>query len=156
MAEMSRKDVELAPWFYCGPGIMFENMERMFGELNERFGGDLHPSMAETRSPAVDMKEEDDRYILKADLPGMKKDNVSIEITDEYMEIKGIGEGSKEESGEGYVWKERSHTKFFRRLPLPEDADPEEVKAKMDDGVLELTIRKRADTEPKKRKVEVE
>jgi HSP20 family protein len=81
---------------------------------------------------------------------------VSIEISDEYLEISGNREESKEGSREGYVWKERGSTRFFRRLPLPEDADPNEVKAKLDDGVLELTINKRTETELKKRKVDVE
>ena len=78
----------------------------------------------------MDLKDEGDRYVLQADLPGMKKENVSIEISDEYLEISGDREESKEESGEGYVWKERGSTRFFRRLPLPDDADPDEVKAK--------------------------
>ena len=156
MAEKDKKDVQLAPRFYMGPANMFENMERMFGELNERFGGDLHPAMIETRSPAVDLRDEGDRYVLQADLPGMNKENVTIEITDEFLEIKGMREESKEESREGYVWKERGSTRFFRRLPLPEDADPDEVKARLGDGVLELTIGKRTETGLKKRKVEVE
>ena len=153
MAEKDKKDVQLAPWFYWNPGNMFENMERMF---NLRFGGDLHPALIDTRSPAVDLKDEGDRYLLQADLPGMKKENVVIELTDEFLEISGTREESKEESGEGYVWKERGSTRFFRRLPMPEDADPDDVKAKLDDGVLELTIMKRAEPELKKRKVDVE
>jgi HSP20 family protein len=153
---MAEKDVQLAPWFYWSPSNMFENMEHMFGEVNERFGGDLHPTTVETRSPAVDLRDEGDKYVLLADLPGMNKENVAIEITDEFLEISGIREESKEESREGYVWKERGSTRFFRRLPLPDDADPDEVKAKLDDGVLELTIKKRAETELKKRKVDVE
>ena len=156
MAEKDKKDVQLAPWFYWSPGNMFENMERMFGGRNERFSGDLRPAMMETRSPAVDLRDEGDRYVLQADLPGMNKENVAIDITDEFLEIRGTREESKEESREGYVWKERGSTRFFRRLPLPEDADPDEVKARLDDGVLELTIRKRAETELKKRKVDVE
>ena len=155
MAETSRKDVELAPWFFWGPGNMLENMERMFGELNERCV-DRHPAMVETRSPAVDLKDEGNRYVLHADLPGIKKEDVSIEIFDEYMEIGGAREEPKEESGEGYVWKERGSTRFFRRLPLPEDADIDSVKARMDNGVLELTISKRPEAEEKRRKVEVE
>jgi HSP20 family protein len=156
MADKSRKDVELAPWFYWSPGNMFENMERMFGELNDRFGGDLHPAIVDTRSPAIDMRDEGDSYVLRADLPGMKKENVTIEMTDDYLEISGVREESREESREGYLWKERGSARFFRRLPLPEDADPDEVKAKLDDGVLELKISKRAQTEQKKRKVDVE
>ena len=156
MAERSRKDVELVPWFYWSPGNMFENMERMFGGLNERFYGDLHPAIVDTRSPAIDMRDEGGSYVLKADLPGIRKDNVSIEMTDEYLEIGGVLEESREESREGYLWRERGSTRFFRRLPLPDDADPDEVKARLDDGVLELTIRKRAQTEQRKRKVDVE
>jgi HSP20 family protein len=156
MAERNRKDVALAPWFYWSPGNMFENMGRMFGELNERFGGDLHPAIIETRSPAVDMKEEENRYVLQADFPGMKKEDVSVEITEDYIVISGSKEESKEESRDGYVWKERGSTSYFRRLPMPEDADPDQVKARLDGGVLELIINKRAESETKKRKVEVE
>ena len=135
---------------------MLENLERMFGEWNVQFGGDLRPAIVEARSPRVDLKDEGDRDVLQADLPGMKKENVTIEISDEYLEISGVNEESKEEIGEGYIWKERGRTGFFRRMPLPEDADPEKVKAKMDDGVLELIVMKRPDMEPKKRKVDVE
>ncbi len=156
MAEKSRKDVALAPWFYWSPSNMFENMEHMFGELNERFGGDLRPAILETRSPAVDLKDEGNKYVLHADLPGMNKENVSIEISDEYIEISGKREESKEESGEGYVRKERGSMRFYRRLPLPEDASPDDVKARLDNGVLELTIGKRTEAELKIRKVDVE
>jgi HSP20 family protein len=156
MAEKSRKDVALAPWFYWSPGNMFENMERMFGELNDGLGGDLHPPAIRTRSPAIDMKDAGDSYVLQAELPGMKKDEISIEITEDYLEISGTREESLEENREGYLWKERGRTSFSRRLPMPDDADPDQVKAKLDEGVLELIIRKRAGSDTKKRKVDVE
>lgn len=100
MAEECRKEMALAPWFCWSRGNMLENLERMFGEWNVQFGGDLRPAIVEARSPRVDLKDEGDRYVLQADLPGMKKENVTIEISDEYLEISGVNEESKEETSE--------------------------------------------------------
>lgn len=164
-----KKDEELRPSVYWGPfglrrawgpmaaSSMAREMERMMDRFREDFDYPLWPSMitAPLRFPAVDVKDEGDRYTLEADLPGVAKEDVTVLIGDGVLDISAERKRETEEEKEGYVRKERGYYSFHRRLSLPEDAK-EEVEAKLEDGVLRLTIPKKQVPEGEgKRKVEV-
>ncbi|MFX0133073.1 MAG: Hsp20/alpha crystallin family protein [Candidatus Hodarchaeota archaeon] len=105
------------------------------------------------RFPLMDLKEEENHYILETEIPGLSKDEISIEIKDKHVEIKGEKiEHEVEEEGE-YLHKERSKTSFYRSLYLPSEIDAEKVEAKSENGILTITFPKK-ETEPPK-KIEV-
>ena len=150
-----RVNREGMPVCYMGPSVMFEEMERF---LNERprdrpwFPGMMRPSH---RVPAVDVREEEDRYVISAELPGMTKEDVSIEVGDGALDITAKKDREMEEKGEGYLRRERGAMYFHRRLTLPEDVDAQTIEAKLTDGVLEVRLPK-VERGSERKKVEVQ
>jgi HSP20 family protein len=100
--------------------------------------------------PAMDMFEKDDRYVVKAELPGMKEEDVDISLVGNRLTLKGERKAETEVKEENYYRSERSYGNFFRSIDLPSDADPDKIEANYEDGVLEVTIPKTEAVKPKK------
>ena len=151
----SKENRELTTACYWGPSVMFEEMERF---LNDRgrdrpwFPGMMRPTH---RVPMVDVREEGDLYVVSAELPGMTKEDVSIEVGDGALDITAKKDREMEEKGEGYLRRERGAMYFHRRLTLPDDVDAQTIEAKLADGVLEVRLPK-VDKGSDKKKVEVQ
>ena len=98
----------------------------------------------------IDWKETSEAHIFKADLPGLKKEEVKIELEEGQRILQISGERSKEEEQKNDKWHriERSRGKFLRRFRLPENVKVEEIKAKMENGVLTVTVPKQAEPQP--------
>ncbi len=92
--------------------------------------------------PAVNEKEDEKAYYIEVDLPGVKKEDINIEVKDNVLTISGERKFKKEEEDKGYKRVESFFGKFERRFSLPADADVEKIEAKVEDGVLRLTIPK--------------
>src|SRR3954452_7701590 len=103
--------------------------------------------------PEMDLVESDDHYLLKADLPGMKQEDVSIEFNDGTLTISGERKAEYERKEKGFFRLERSFGKFSRSLTLPDGVDPDRIAAEFHDGVLEVTIPKPEQRKP--RRIEV-
>jgi len=91
-------------------------------------------------SPTIDVFEKDKRLVTRVDLPGMKKEDVKVEVTDGNLTISGERKREFEEKKENMFRCEREYGSFFRMVPLPEGARFEDVKATVADGVLEVSI----------------
>jgi len=164
--ERKKKEESNMPSLYFGPmgmrrmmsplaaSSMISEMERMLDDFREDFDYPLWPSILTTppRFPAVDVKDEGDKYTVEADLPGISKEEVNVLIGDGILDISAERKKETEEEKEGYIRKERGYFSFHRRLSLPEDAE-EDVDARMEGGVLRLTIpkKKMPEDEGKKR-----
>jgi HSP20 family protein len=98
--------------------------------------------------PAMDLVESEDHLVLRADLPGMKEDDVDIEIKDGVLTISGERKSEHEEKGEGFHRVERAFGRFSRSLSLPDGVDAKKVAASFKDGVLEVKVPKPEDTKP--------
>ncbi len=137
----------------------FREMERLFDEI---IGGRRRPFWPgwavpeEVAAPAVDMYEEANDLVLKAEIPGMKKEDIEVNITDHMVTISG--EKKKEEKVErkDYFRVERSSGYFTRSFTLPENVETGKSKAKFRDGVLEIRIPKTAGPKEKKQRVSIE
>jgi HSP20 family protein len=103
--------------------------------------------------PEMDLVESDDHYLLKADLPGMKQEDVSIEFNDGTLTISGERKAEYERKEKGYVRLERSFGRFSRSLTLPDGVDPDKIEAAFHDGVLDVRIAKPEQRKP--RRIEV-
>jgi HSP20 family protein len=91
-------------------------------------------------SPEVDMFKRNGKLVITADLPGMSKDDVKVEITDDYVILEGERKYAHEENEEGVYRSERGYGEFRRQILLPEGAKPETALANFKNGVLEITI----------------
>jgi HSP20 family protein len=92
--------------------------------------------------PAVDIREEENRFVILADLPGVDPKDIDITMEQGVLSIKGERVSDKEESHEGYKRVERVRGTFYRRFSLPDSADAERIEAKGKDGVLEIVLPK--------------
>ncbi|XP_057859984.2 18.1 kDa class I heat shock protein [Cryptomeria japonica] len=107
-------------------------------------------------STQIDWKETSDAHIFKADLPGLKQEEVKIEVEDgRILQISGERNKEEEQKNEKYHRVERSRGKFLRRFRLPENAKMEEVKAAMENGVLTVTVPKQPEPKPKVKSIEI-
>ena len=100
--------------------------------------------------PAMDLVETDDHLVLKADLPGLDRDDVSIEIKDGVLTVSGERKTEHEERGDGYHRVERAFGGFSRSLTLPRGIDANQVSADFDKGVLEVRIPKPEEQKPQR------
>lgn len=103
--------------------------------------------------PVVDIKEEKDRFVLHADLPGVDRDNIDITMEDGVISIRGERQLNDVDEGGEYKRVERAHGTFYRRFALPDEADPDGINARCSQGVLEVVIPKRQSVQP--RRIEV-
>jgi HSP20 family protein len=100
--------------------------------------------------PGFDVRETKDNYVVEADLPGVKEENVEISLTGNVLQISGRREDERKEEGEQWYVLERNYGTFTRSFTLPEGADAENVKAEMKNGVLRIEIPKRPEVQAKR------
>jgi HSP20 family protein len=100
--------------------------------------------------PAMDLVETGEHFVLRADLPGLSEDDVSIELEDNVLTISGERKSEHDDRKEGYYRVERAYGTFARSLTLPEGVDADAVSASFDRGVLEVRIPKPEERKPRK------
>ena len=137
----------MRPWFGGDP---FEEMERAWGSYQEyldRAFANLPDYMKKfTLDITCDLADKGDRFVLTADLPGMEKEEVKVNVTDHRIEISAEHKESKEERKKDYLREERSHVRYERTLSVPEDVVDSRVTAKMQNGVLTVELPKKTPT----------
>jgi HSP20 family protein len=116
-----------------------DQMERWFENVAGLRRGD-RSSATGIWSPEIETFMRDDKFIIRADLPGLSKDEVNVEVTDDSVIISGERQHAQEEEREGYYRSERVYGRFYREIPLPEGALPETAQADSRDGVVEITV----------------
>src|SRR3954470_3778668 len=121
---------------------------RLFNTLWEQ-----QPAVSQRWVPEMDLVETDDHYLLKADLPGMKQEDVAIEFNDGALTISGERKAEYERKEKGFFRLERSFGKFSRTLTLPDGINPDRIDATFHDGVLDVRIPKPEQRKP--RRIEV-
>ncbi|GAB6067423.1 Hsp20/alpha crystallin family protein [Methylothermus subterraneus] len=124
-----------------------ESMRRLFRPEEE--------TAAAVWAPAVDIKEEANRYVVQADLPGVKPEDIEVTLQNGVLTIKGERQTEAKEEKENYRRVERFYGSFFRRFTLPESVDEEKIEANYDKGVLTVSIPKKPEVQPKKISVKV-
>jgi HSP20 family protein len=101
-------------------------------------------------TPAVDIKETDTAFEIHADIPGVDPKDIEVHMEEGILSIKGERQSESKEEREGYKRIERSRGTFYRRFSLPDTADAEKITAKSNHGVLEITIPKQEQQQPRK------
>jgi HSP20 family protein len=114
---------------------MSEEMDRAFGD----FGFGRGQGESGIWSPAIEVNERDGNYTIHAELPGLKPEDVKVEVTDDALVIQGERKSTQEEKQGGVRRTEIHYGQFYRSIPLPEGVNPEQVRAKFENGILEVT-----------------
>jgi len=141
----------LIPW---RPFRGLEELERRFEDI---FGQPFLPSVwrrlpIEERgwAPAIEVFEKEDKFVVKAELPGMKEEDIDVSVVGDTLTIKGERKAETEVKEEDYYCCERSYGSFFRSIALPSTVDAKKIEASYEGGVLEVSLPKAAEVKPKK------
>jgi len=101
------------------------------------------------RSPMVDVREEEDRYVIEAELPGLSEKDLKLELKDGILALSTAKTEEKKEEGRRWLRRERREFSFARSFELPDNADGEKIEARFKDGLLTVELPKKAETAPK-------
>ena len=129
------------------PEPFSQEVNRLFNTL---FTGGVERGSPQRWVPAMDLIEADDHFVLRADLPGLSEEDVSIEVQDNALTISGERKYQREDKDRGWVRVERSFGSFSRSLTLPDGVNPDGIRASFDRGVLEVHIPKPEERKPRR------
>ena len=153
---MERSKIEVPLWTnpFSFMRRMTEEMDRVFGPESSLMGPAEAGMVAWT--PALEVFERDNMFVVRAELPGLAKEDVKINVTHDELTIEGERKVEKEEKREGFYRTERQYGSFYRRIALPEHVKSEAAKATFKDGMLEIAIPTIPVPEVKKRTLEIQ
>ncbi len=141
--------------FYDPHSEMNRLFDEMLGGLNRRSGGQQRAQGVADWAPAIDVVQEDGDLVVRAELPGVKLEDVDMTVQRGVLTISGKREEQSEEERGGYLVRERRSGSFRRSLQLPEGVDEDSIHARFENGILEVTIKGAAAAQGPKR-IEVE
>lgn len=131
------------------PWSLLHQLHKELDRVREGGNGEGSAATAEW-APAVDIKEEADKFILLADLPGVKPEEIDVNMEEGVLTIRGEKRTEAKTDKDGYKRVERTYGSFYRRFSLPDTANSDAISAKTNHGVLEIIIPKREAVQPKK------
>jgi HSP20 family protein len=147
---------------------MSDEMDRAFDRLFEDFGFITPRSMmgrsassslpditAAAWAPQIEAFQDQDKFIVRAELPGLNKDDVEVSITDDAITLQGQRKQERNEQREGFYHSERSYGTFYRSIPLPEGAIADSAQATFRDGMLEVRVQAPPHEVTRSRKIEI-
>lgn len=135
------------------PLFEIDRVRREFDRLFDEFFGPIDTNKEFVMAPAVEIYETDKDVVIKAEIPGVKKDDIEIIVKDNFVHLKAEKKEEKEEKKENVHRVERFYGKVERIIPLPVDVKSEEAKAEYKDGVLEIRIPKEKTSKETKIKI---
>ena len=123
---------------------------------NDIFGWPFSPAWwsgfprEEVWAPAIHVMEKDDKFVAKVELPGVKDEDISVEVVGDALVVEGEKEAESEVKKKGYYYSETSYGSFSRSIPIPSNVDTDKIAATFDKGVLEVDLPKAVQVKPKK------
>ena len=135
---------------------MEKRLSTIFGKAPSTTSSEKKEALAVAEwSPLVDITEDEKEYVVKAEIPEMKKEDIKLNVADDVLSITGERKYEKEEKGKKYHRVERAYGSFMRSFTLPEDADGSKVSAEYKDGLLKVHIPKSEKAKPKTTEVKI-
>lgn len=138
--------------FYDLRGELNRWFDEMFGRLPER----VSTVRGEEWAPTMDVLTRDGNLVIKAELPGVRAEDVDITLQDNVLTISGERKSEEEEQRGGYYVRERRYGSFRRSMALPEGVDESKIHARFKDGVLEVTVEGAGAVEQQPRRIQIE
>ncbi len=166
--KIAPKETTMTPTVW-NPWDIFETMDKWFLDdpwtpyWNRRRWGGLIPKHnwyeqlydRDTKITAIDMTDNGKEYKITAEMPGVNKEDIDVNITENYIKICGETKTETKEDDEGYIRRERSYSTICRTMPFPEEVNPDKADATLKDGILEITVGKKKSTHEKGRNIPV-
>ena len=153
--------MKIVPWKKRDDTDLFfsplADFRREIDDIFDRFfGRSIALRDEEIFTPRIEVAEDEKSYLVKAELPGMDKNDIEVTLDDNVLTLKGEKKEEKEEKGKKSYYKETRYGSFYRQIPFPESIDEEKVNAKFKKGVLSLVIPKKEAKNKKSIKIDVE
>ena len=147
-----KKESKLVPFWPSSWFDIDRSIENLRSDMEKAFSS--FPSTYAPKIPeaSCDIVDEGNQFRIKMDVPGIQKKDIHLNVTDNSLEISAEHKEESEEKKKNYLKKERSHVSYYRTLPMSEDVISERVKAKLNDGVLDITLPKAKPTKTQKKK----
>jgi HSP20 family protein len=143
-----RKQMAITRWDPFRDLMSIHNeMNRLFGRT---YGGDVGESSRGAWTPALDVHETQDKFVITMELPGVSPDDVDISVEDSTLVVRGERKFYREQDEESFLRIERRFGEFTRSLTLPSTADAESIQASFDQGVLTIEVPKKEEAKPRK------
>ena len=143
---------------FRGLSAFEQEMQDFFERFERLFEAPMRRGALETRGwgPLVDMIDGKDEILVKAELPGVKKEDIHVSVTGDVLTIEGERRSEEEVKEEDYYCCEQSYGKFYREISLPVGIDKEKIKSSHKDGILEIHLPKAEEAKPKELEIKVE
>ncbi|RJP87819.1 MAG: Hsp20/alpha crystallin family protein [Desulfobacteraceae bacterium] len=134
---------------------MFDNMYRSFGWPSFSFEEPFLPRMTAALEPTLDVSATENEYDITVEVPGVEEKDIQLELVHDTLNIKGEKKQEREEKDKDYYRVERSYGSFHRMLSLPEDADQDNINATFKNGIMKITIPRKALPKTETKKIEI-
>ena len=126
------------------------NSARVYDDFNRLVNGIFHETpFGKAVYPRVDVREDDESYILEAELPGLTEKDIQVTLESNLLTISSVSEVDSEKKDDGYVLHERRHQSFSRSFVVPKDVNSEKIEAAFSNGLLTLSLEKAPEMKPK-------
>jgi HSP20 family protein len=139
------------PWH----DVMQNRMNSFFQELSRNQTDNDQPATAVGFVPPADIYENEHQIVLKLEIPGIRQEDLDIQVENDTLSVRGERSFEKEEKEENFRRVERRYGSFYRAFTLPNTVDADKIQASYENGVLKLTLEKRAEAKPKQIKISV-
>ncbi|MDO8639923.1 MAG: Hsp20/alpha crystallin family protein [Nitrosarchaeum sp.] len=147
-----KKSTGIAPFWTSSWTDIDRSIENLRRDMEKTFSSFPSTHMPKTSHTSCDVIDEGDQFRVKMDVPGIKKNEIKLNVTDNSLEISAEHKEESEEKKKNYLRKERSQVSYYRSLPLSEKIIAGKVMAKLTDGVLDVALPKSKPTEMQKKK----
>jgi HSP20 family protein len=150
-----KKSTGITPFWTSSWMDIDKSIENLRSDMEKAFSSfpSAHfPKMPHMHHSSCDVIDEGNQFRVKMDVPGVKKNEIKLEVADNSLEISAEHKEESEEKKKNYLRKERSHVSYYRTLPLSENVISGKVKAKLTDGILDITLPKSKPTSVSKKK----
>lgn len=149
---LPKKSTDVSPLWTSSWMDINRSIENLRRDMEKAFSSFPSVSMPKMSQTSCDVIDEGNQFRVKIDVPGIKKNEVKLNVTDNSLEVSAEHKEESEEKKKNYLRKERSQVSFYRSLPLSEKIVSNKVMAKLTDGVLDITLPKSKPTETQKKK----
>ncbi len=130
--------------------------KRLYWEFPDVFGREFDFLTAEARTPLVDISKEKSQLVLRVEMPGLRKEDIRVDLSENSIRIQGGKKEKEEEKRKGFYRKERRFAAFSREMPLPEDVNPSTATAKYENGVLEIRMKAKGKAKRKEKQLVIQ
>jgi len=143
----------LSPWY--SPLMPFSSLRDEILDVFDNFNLGITPTLTEQFVPRIEIKDQENSYLVAAEVPGMSEKDMSVTIRDNNLILEGEKKLEHKEEKRGMYRSEFSYGSFYRTIPLTEEVDPDKVSASYRNGILKVTVEKRPEAQRKSKKVPI-